>query len=83
VYDIPQWLPEAYADTFVRESHLTVEEGEKLGLEITVQLLKGRDQCKRNGWRSGRDTGVIQLVEAIFPPTPSGLQKKKKRGGKR
>jgi len=66
-FNIPQWLPEAYADAFVRESHLTVEEGKKLGLETTVKVLKGRDVCNRNGW-DGVGPGVTQLVKEIFPP---------------
>jgi hypothetical protein len=65
---VPQWLPQAYAELFVRRNHLTVEEGEKLGLEITVQVLKGRDRCKRNSWTSARDVSVIELVKEIFPP---------------
>ena len=73
-YDVPQWLPGAYADTFVRESHLTIEEGEKLGLEVTVKVLEGRDKCKRNGWNSSGDTNVIQLVKEIFPPSTSLLR---------
>jgi len=40
-YNIPQWLPEAYADAFTRESHLTMEEGGKLGLEIETKVLQG------------------------------------------
>ena len=74
-YNVPQWLPEAYAEAFVRDSHLTVEEGKKLGLEVTVKVLKGRDTCKRNGWRgTGNRRGVTVsgdvtvLVREIFPP---------------
>jgi len=70
-YDVPQWLPEAYADAFVRESHLTTEEGEKLGLEITVKVLKGRDRCKRNGWNHSGDGDVIRLVKEIMFPPPN------------
>ena len=70
-YNIPQWLPEAYADVFVRESHLTIEEGKKLGLGVTVKVLKGRDACKRNGWRLKTTLGVSQLVDEIFPPPNS------------
>jgi len=73
-YNVPQWLPEAYADAFIRESHLTTEEGEKLGLEIAVKVLQGRDRCKRNGWNSSGDSNVTQLVKEIFPPPR--LQKK-------
>jgi len=40
-YNIPQWLPEEYADAFTRESHLTMEEGGKLGLEIEAKVLQG------------------------------------------
>ena len=67
-YDIPQWHPEAYADAFIRESHLTTEEGEKLGLETAVKVLEGRDRCKRNGWSHSSDNNVILLVKEIFPP---------------
>jgi hypothetical protein len=67
-YDVPQWLPGAYADAFVRESHLTIEEGEKLGLEITVKVLEGRDRCKRNGWNNSGGGDVVRLVEELFPP---------------
>ena len=67
-YNVPQWLPEAYADAFVRESHLTIEEAEKLGLEIAVKVLRGRDRCKRMGWNSTGNSQVIRLVEDIFPP---------------
>jgi len=67
-YNVPQWLPGAYADVFVRGSHLTTEEGGKLGLEITVKVLKGRDRCKRNGWNHSGGGDVIQLVQEIFPP---------------
>jgi hypothetical protein len=65
-YNVPQWLPEAYADLFIREDHLTKEEGRKLGLEITVKVLKGRDRCRRCGWVSR--SHVTQLVKEIFPP---------------
>lgn len=73
-YDVPQWLPEAYADAFARESHLTTEEGEKLGLKVTVKVLEGRDRCKRNGWKSSGDGNVTQLVKEIFPPSTSPLR---------
>ena len=65
---VPQWLPEAYADLFVREGHLTVEEGEKLGLEIAVKVLKGRYTCKKNGWTSSVNAKVLALVNDMFPP---------------
>ena len=68
-YDVPQWLPEAYADTFVRAGHLTTEEGEKLGLEVAVKVLEGRDKCKRNGWKSSTNVKVTQLVRMIFTPS--------------
>jgi len=67
-YAVPQLLPQAYAELFVRENHLTMEEGERLGLEITVKVLKGRDRCKRNSWTSARDVSVTELVKEIFPP---------------
>lgn len=67
-YDVPQLLPEAYADMFVRESHLTAEEGEKLGLGVVVKILEGRDRCKKNGWSHSGDNNIIQLVNEIFPP---------------
>ena len=67
-YDVPQWLPEAYADVFVRESHLTTEEGGRLGLGVTVKVLEGRDKCKRNGWSHSGDSNVIRLVREIFHP---------------
>ena len=83
-YDVPQWLPEAYAEAFVRDKHLTVEEGKKLGLEVAVKVLKGRDTCKRNGWRRApqpktrRSVNVVTvsedvaaLVRVIFPPPPA------------
>lgn len=73
-YNIRRWLHEAYADVVVRENHLTVEEGEKLGLEVTVKILKGRDICERNGWKSSTDSGVIQLVKGMFPPPESPVQ---------
>ena len=69
-YSIPQWLPRAYVDVFTRESHLTIEEGKKLGLETTVKVLKGRDACKRNDWNDG-DSGVTRLVREIFPSPES------------
>lgn len=88
-YDVPQWLLEAYADAFTRENHLTTAEGEKLGLEITVKVLEGRDRCMRSGWNSSGDGNVTQLVKDIFPllnppalePQKRGvlLKKKKKR----
>ena len=65
---VPQWLPEAYAELFVREGHLTVEEGGKLGLEIAVKVLKGRYTCKKNGWTSSEDANVPALVNDMFPP---------------
>lgn len=80
-YDVPQWLPEAYADAFVRESHLTTEEGEKLGLEITVKVLEGRDKCKRNGWNHSGTGDVIRLVEEMFPP-PNRPVVPRQRGGR-
>ena len=78
-YDVTQWLPEAYGEVFVRDSHLTVEEGKKLGLEVTVKVLKGRDTCKRNGWRATKGWGafvtvsgdVTALVREIFPSLPA------------
>jgi len=75
-YDVPQWLPGAYADVFVRESHLTMEEGGKLGLEITVKVLDGRDRCKRNGWSHSGHSNVILLVREIFPriDRPTSIQ---------
>jgi len=78
-YEITQWLPEAYAHLFVREGHLTVDEGEKLGLDITVKVLRGRDACKRNGWTSSKDAIVTELVRSIFPSPPYGRKKKSKR----
>ena len=66
-HNVPQWLPDGYADLFVRPSHLTVEEGKKLGLEVTVKVLEGRDTCKRNRWTSSSDDDVTQLVKKIFP----------------
>jgi len=68
-YNVPQWLPEAYADVFIRDSHLTEEEGERLGLETAVKVLRGRDKCRRSGWNScsSGDRRVAQLVEEIFP----------------
>ena len=80
-YDVPQWLPEAYADVFVRESHLAAEEGEKLGLEITVKILEGRDRCKKNGWSHSDDNNVIQLANEIFPP-PNRAVAPRRRGGR-
>ena len=65
--NVPQWLPAAYAEAFLRWNYLTKAEGEKLGLEITVKLLRGRDACRRSGWGSSSDQ-VTQLVEEIFPP---------------
>jgi hypothetical protein len=82
-HNIPQWLPEAYADVFVRQDHLTVEEGEKLGLKITVKVLKGRDTCKRNRWGSVAASGVTQLVKVIFPPTESPVSPMQRRKGVR
>ena len=83
-YNVPQWLPEAYAKVFVRDKHLTVEEGKKLGLEVVVKVLKGRDTCKRNGWRRTPQAirgprrsvvtvseDVAALVREIFPPPPA------------
>ena len=67
-YDVSQWLPEAYADAFTRESHLTTEEGERLGLEKTVRVLEGRDKCKRNGWSNSSDNNVARLVKDILLP---------------
>jgi hypothetical protein len=65
-YNVPQWLPEAYAGVFIRRGHLTEEEGEKLGLEVAVKVLEGRNRSKRNGWTA--QAHVTQLVEEIFPP---------------
>ena len=81
-YEITQWLPEAYAHLFVREDHLTIREGEKLGLDITVKVLKGRDACKRNGWTSSENVHVTELVRGIFPP-PNPPYTRRRRGGKR
>lgn len=81
-YQITQWLPEAYAHLFVREDHLTVKEGEKLGLDITVKVLKGRDACKRSRWTSSESYFVTELVERIFPP-PNQPFARRKRGGNR
>jgi len=68
--NVPQWLPEAYAEAFVRWNHLKREEGEKLGLEITVKVLRGRDACRRSGWNSSNEYAT-RLVEEIFPqPEP-------------
>jgi len=67
-YDVTKWHPEAYAEIFTRGSHLTTEEGEKLGLEVTVKVLGGRYTCKRNDWTHSGDGNVIQLVKQIFPP---------------
>ena len=83
-WSVPQWLPEAYADAFIREGYLTKEEGKKLGLDIMVKVLRGRDTCKRSGWNSksssSGDRHIIELVEKIFPPPrPRHLQKKKGR----
>lgn len=81
-HNIPQWLSEAYAEVFVRQSHLTVEEGKQLGLEITVKVLKGRDTCRRNGWDTP-SSGVTQLVKEIFPSSGSPVspvQQRKKAG---
>lgn len=66
-YDLSQWLPEAYANVFVRGDHLTTEEGETSGLEIMVKILEGRDRCKRNCWSHSGDIDVVWLVEEIFP----------------
>ena len=66
-YGITKWLPEAYAEAFTRGSHLTTEEGEKLGLEVAVKVLDGRDWCKRNDWTHGGDQNVTRLVQVIFP----------------
>ncbi|KAF9642121.1 hypothetical protein BDM02DRAFT_3193870 [Thelephora ganbajun] len=81
-YNVSQWLPEAYADAFVRGSHLTVEEGEKLGLEIAVKVLKGRDTCKKNGWDSSGDSNVTWLVKDIFPVqnSPTAGQRRRNAG---
>ena len=65
---VRKWLPEAYAEVFARGSHLTIEEGEKLGLEVAVKVLEGRDKCKRNNWTQSGDGNVIRLVKQIFPP---------------
>ena len=80
--NVPQWLPEAYADAFIRESPLTKEEGEKLGLEITVKVLRGREKCRRSGWsqRSSGDRHITKLVEEIFPPPKPEPQKGKVAG---
>lgn len=80
-YNVPQWLPDAYADVFVRENHLTKGEGEKLGLEITVKVLRGRDKCRRSGWGScsSGDRRITQLVEDVFFPKPE-LQKRRLAG---
>ena len=79
-YYVPQWLTEAYADVFIRQDHLTTEEGKKLGLEITVKVLKGRDECKRNYWNSS-GPHVTELVEKILP-LPKPQKKKKKKAGR-
>ena len=86
-YDVTQWLPEAYAEAFVRDEHLTVEEGKKLGLEVTVKVLKGRDTCKRNGWRATKGWGgvtvsgdVTALVREIFPSLPAPPAQWPKKG---
>jgi len=76
-YQITQWLPEAYAHLFVREDHLTLKEGERLGLDVTVRVLKGRDACKRNGWTSSEDANVTELVRSIFLSPLYGRKKKK------
>jgi hypothetical protein len=77
-YDIPQWLPGAYAEVFVREKHLTVVEGEKLGLEATVVVLKGREKCKRNEWNSSDSSDVTQLVKDLFPGSSSSPSQRKR-----
>jgi len=66
-YSVPQWLPGAYKELFIRKSQLTVEEGEKLGLEVAVKVLQGRDKYQRNR-RYSNGANVTQLVEEIFPP---------------
>jgi hypothetical protein len=76
--NVTQWLPEAYADVFVRESHLTKEEGERLGLETTVKVLRGRDRCKRNGWNSS-GAHITQLVKEIFPPPKPPIPRPQER----
>ena len=78
-YDVPKWLHGAYAAAFTRESHLTKEEGEKLGLEVMVKVLRGRDMCKRMGWSSAGDSQVTQLVEDIFSPPKPEPRKKSRR----
>lgn len=83
-YNVPQWLPEAYADAFIREGHLTKEEGGRLGLEITVKVLRGRDTCRKSGWNSSTSTSgdynITQLVEEIFPSPKPEPQKRKVAG---
>lgn len=85
-HNVPQWLPEAYADVFVRKDHLTIEEGKKLGLEVTVKILEGRDTCKRNSWGFSTTPGVTQLVKRIFPPSeppaPLPLVQRRREAGR-
>ncbi|KAF7795711.1 hypothetical protein EIP86_006876 [Pleurotus ostreatoroseus] len=46
-FDIPSWLPEAYADVVRRIEPLTVEEARAVGLGTAVLLMKAREVARK------------------------------------
>ena len=49
-YDIPDWLEEAYYHLCVRQEALTLEEGQRLGIEDVIILAELRQRIRAHVW---------------------------------
>jgi hypothetical protein len=65
-YNVPQWLPEAYADLFIRRGSPDKRRGGEVRIGDCGEGAEGAKQVQEE-WLDSR-SHVTQLVKEIFPP---------------
>ena len=81
-FDLPEWLPQAYADLCKREKPLTIDEGRNLfqlgaiGCDIVIQLNQASHRWRNLqesclGYTMNTDIQVAQIVNTVFQLTPA------------
>lgn len=80
-YEITQWYADAYLALAKRPKPLNVEEGKRLGLELSVKIAQVRErrlvrmvEPEQKGTKAattGNTTGIFGGAPTLFPPSPA------------